>query len=191
VSEGLLDSTLKAIDPPPVSISADILAKIAKHAAPSRFDRFIQPLEKTFARYQIGTRLRRAHFLAQLMHESGEFWFLEELADGSAYENRRDLGNTQPGDGRRYKGRGLIQLTGRANYVAYSKAAGVDFVANPETLKEPRHAVDVSGWFWDSRSLNALADADDAIAITKRINGGTNGLAERQMYLERAKKALA
>ena len=139
-------------------------------------------------RYAINTKLRQNHFIAQLAHESGEFRYMQELASGSAYEGRKDLGNTETGDGVRFKGRGLIQLTGRANYAAIGKALGIDFVSNPELLETPKYATLSACWFWNSRNLNIWADADDILRITKKINGGVNGLTQREMYLDRAEK---
>jgi hypothetical protein len=115
----------------------------------------------------------------------------EEIADGSAYEGRSDLGNTKPGDGKRFKGRGLIQLTGRANYAAYSKDTGVDYVAKPLLVAtDPLVAVDVACWFWNKHGISKLADKDDVKAVTKAINGGFNGLDDRIEFLLRAKAVL-
>ncbi len=164
------------------------LTAIMPHALPKRVELFFQPLVDAMAAYGIDTNLRRAHFLAQIGHESGSLRFTEELADGSAYEGRTDLGNTQPGDGKRFKGRGLIQLTGRANYQEYSNDTGIDYVAQPRLLAtDPEVAADVAGWFWAKRGLNALADADDVRSVTRRINGGFNGLDDRVAFLRRAK----
>ncbi|MGQ0620185.1 MAG: M15 family metallopeptidase [Panacagrimonas sp.] len=151
-------------------------------------------LVKTMARYSIDTALQQAHFLAQVGHESGELRFRSELANGSAYERRLDLGNSQPGDGPRYKGRGLIQLTGRANYAAYqsANAHGVDVLAHPEAVADDdRLCADVAGWFWSRRQLNLLADRDDLDGITRRINGGLNGLADRRRLYARLRSMLA
>jgi putative chitinase len=131
-----------------------------------------------------------AHFLAQTGHESGELRWTSEFASGSAYEGRAGLGNTQPGDGQRFKGRGLIQITGRANYTAYSKASGTDFTTDATAVllsHDPATAVAASCWFWNMKGLNELADRDDFVGITRRINGGTNGLAERAAILARAR----
>jgi len=120
------------------------------------------------------TSLRRAHFLAQIGHESGALRYNEELASGAAYENRRDLGNSENDDGRRFKGRGLIQLTGRANYRDYGKSIGVDLTDDENRLKvarDPALAVDVACWFWQTRKLNQFADDDDVVEVTRRING--------------------
>lgn len=153
-------------------------------------DRFFQPILATLTRRTINTPLRMAHFLAQLGHESGCLRYTKELADGSAYEGRADLGNVQPGDGPRFKGRGLIQLTGRLNYRAYGKACGRDFEGDddPNLVSNDRNlAVDVAGWFWADRNLNDWADRDDLREITRRINGGFNGLTQRAQFLARAK----
>ena len=152
--------------------------------------KYFPVLLPTMLAYEINSELRQAHFLAQIGHESEALNFSEELADGHHYEGRADLGNTQPGDGPRFKGRGLIQLTGRANYTRYGTAKGRNFVdGNNATLiaTDPQLAVDVAGWFWKTHDLNALADADDARTITKRINGGLNGLDSRLAYLARSK----
>lgn len=155
-----------------------------------RIPTFLPYINKYLAEFHIDTPLRLAHYLAQIAHESGELLYTKELASGSAYEGRKDLGNTHPGDGIRYKGRGLIQLTGRANYQAYKEYCGFDVIKTPTLLELPLGAVRSSMWFWQTRGLNKLADADDVLAVTRRINGGTNGLASRQQYLARAKKAL-
>lgn len=150
-------------------------------------------LQRTLAARQIDTPLRQAHFLAQVGHESGELRFMEEIASGQAYEGRRDLGNTQPGDGQRFKGRGLIQLTGRANYSEYGRALGreAELLATPsQVATDPVLCTDVAGWFWAKRGLNAHADRDDLTTVTQRINGGLNGLDDRRRLLQRAKALL-
>ena len=138
----------------------------------------------------ISTSLRQAHFLAQVGHESGELRYREEIASGAAYEGRRDLGNTQPGDGPRFKGRGLIQLTGRANYQQYGQAIGKDLLTHEQwkqVADDPNLAVDVACWYWEMHNLNQSADQDDITTITRRINGGLNGLDDRKRLLARAK----
>jgi putative chitinase len=165
-----------------------ILRAIMPAASPARIETYLPHLRSGMAARAIDTPLRRAHFIAQLAHESGAFRYAEELADGAAYEGRADLGNNRPGDGRRFKGRGLIQLTGRANYTAYGTAIGRDLAADPAPVAtDPALAVDAACWFWATRGLNALADADDVERITRRINGGLNGFEDRRDYLRRAK----
>lgn len=129
------------------------------------------------------SELRLAHFLAQLVHESGSFRYMEELASGQAYEGRRDLGNTEPGDGKRYKGRGPIQITGRTNYRYFGRKIGIDIERHPEIAATPSIGLHLALEYWKDRKLNERADADDVVGITKRINGGTNGLADRKAHL--------
>ena len=122
----------------------------------------------------------RAQFLAQMNHESGNFNYDEEIHDGSNYEGRSDLGNTQKGDGKRYKGRGYIQLTGRANYKHYGDMIGQDLVNNPDLAKDPNVAADVALAYWKDRGISGPAQAGNTKRVTKLINGGYNGLADRQ-----------
>ena len=141
--------------------------------------------------FKINNDRRVAHFLAQAAHESDGFKAVTEYASGAAYEGRRDLGNVKRGDGVRYKGRSPFQLTGRANYKSAGDALGVDLINQPEAAAQFPLAARIAAWYWDTRKLNALADGDDLRAITRRINGGLNGLDSRRAYLARAKRALA
>lgn len=125
---------------------------------------------------------RLAHFMAQLCHESGSFRYMEEIASGEAYEGKRGLGNTFPGDGKRFKGRGPIQLTGRANYREFGKRIGIDLERHPEIAAIPSIGLHTALEYWKVHGLNELADADDLEAITRRINGGTNGLDDRRRH---------
>ncbi|CAF1137568.1 unnamed protein product [Adineta ricciae] len=141
----------------------------------------------------INTCNRKAAFLAQIAHESSELLYMEELASGAAYEGRKDLGNTEKGDGKRYKGRGPIQLTGRANYRAAGKALNLDLINHPEKVKTPEVGFRTTVWFWTKHKLNELADKKTLQSfrlITRRINGGRMGEADREKYWTRAKKAL-
>ncbi len=159
-------------------------------ASDTLIGRFFPHFANALTLNSINTALRQAHFLGQLGHESGNFRYTEEIASGAAYEGRADLGNTQAGDGVRFKGRGLIQITGRGNYTAYGTARGLDYVTEPKNqllASEASIAVDCSGWFWSANGLNALADSDDIRAVTKRINGGYNGLDDRTARTNRAK----
>lgn len=158
--------------------------------AKSRVDRYLGYINGYAEEFGINTTMRMAHYLAQIAHESSELRYTKEIASGKAYEWRSDLGNTHRGDGVRYKGRGLIQITGRANYQAYARYCGFDVVGNPELLERPLGAVRSSMWYWSQHGLNALADADNVKTITRKINGGYNGLADRKIYLTRAKKVL-
>lgn len=161
-------------------------------AAKSRAAIFLPYLSAAMEEYEINTPKRQAAFIAQLAHESGSFRYVREIASGKAYEGRVDLGNTEPGDGVKFKGRGLIQITGRANYKACSMALFGDerLLESPVLLETPTEACRSAAWFWKSRSLNNLADLGKFISITKRINGGTNGLADREAYYKRAKEVL-
>lgn len=161
---------------------------------------YARPLLEAMERYEINTPARRAAFLAQCAEESDSLWRLrdhfktergEEYAPGDAYEGRADLGNSEDGDGRRFKGRGLLQITGRANYAAVSAALGPDFVAAPELLNEPKWAALAAGWYWQSHGCNELADVGDFKKITRAINGGLNGLDARLAFLSRATAAEA
>ena len=159
---------------------------------------YLPHLNRALERYAIDTALRAAAFVAQLAHESGEFRWMEELWGPTDAQRRYEppsdlakrLGNTEAGDGKRFKGRGPIQITGRFNYGRYGQGVGVDLVADPARAAAPEIAFATAGLFWQSNGLNELADARDFVAITKRINGGTNGLADRQRYYVRAQAVL-
>lgn len=138
--------------------------------------------------------VRIAAFLAHVGHESGGFVYTRELWGPTAaqqrYEGRADLGNTQPGDGFRFRGRGLIQITGRDNYQRAAAGLGRDVVADPQLLEQRALAARSAAWWWKTHGCNQLADGGDFVALTERINGGTNGLADRQVRWDRAKKAM-
>ena len=179
----------------PQRITADQLIQIAGPGAPvDRLRQFTPGVNETFEKFKINTPLRIAHFLAQIMHESGSFQYVREIWDGTGYqagyEGRDDLGNNQPGDGKRFMGRGLIQLTGRANYTEFAKAMGVDCISNPELLEQSPYAVMTAGWYWDSRKLNGPADRDDLEAVTRGVNGATLGIEKRAEFLQAAKSVL-
>lgn len=185
------DATLLALcSAIPEGISEPLLTLAYLNAAEETLKALSPGIIDCMTRYDINTPLRQAHFLAQIGHESGELRYRQELASGAAYENNRKLGNTQPGDGSRYKGRGLIQLTGRANYTEYTRTGRLDMdvVADPDQVATNEQlCVDVAGWFWDRHGLNAIADRDDLETITRKINGGLNGLDDRRQLLLRAK----
>ncbi|SIR41265.1 putative chitinase [Rhizobium sp. RU35A] len=167
--------------------SQEVNASILRLALPSLMDT-----------YEIDRPLRVAHFLAQLAHESDSFSTFEEYASGAAYEGRDDLGNTRPGDGKRFKGRGPIQLTGRANYRAFTgwlrrqlPGSTPDFEEKPEQVLDDQWVPWSAVYFWVDKNLNRYADRDDVLAITRIINGGRNGLDDRKAKLARAKAAIA
>ena len=182
--------------------------------------KWFEPLVETFEKYEINTPKRQACFIGQCMHESGGFKFLKENLNYSAkalmatwpsrfpdadtaekyarqpemiankvYSGR--MGNTEDGDGAKYIGRGLIQLTGKDNYRAFGDAIGEDLVANPQLVEEPRYAALSAGWFWNKRGLNALADAMDITTLTIRINGGKIGIDDRIAKINKALDILA
>lgn len=138
----------------------------------------------------IDTAERIAAFLAQLAHESAEYRYMEEIADGSAYEGRRDLGNVQQGDGRRYKGHGPIQITGRWNHARCGAALNLPLLDQPTLICLPEHGTRSAAWYWNDRALSPLADVGDFREITRRINGGFNGWKSRVEYWERNRRIL-
>jgi len=154
--------------------------------------KYLSYLNAATIKYNISTPIRLAHFYAQCLHESGMLFYTQEIADGSAYENRKDLGNTLPGDGKLFKGRGFIQITGRFTYINYGNSLGENITASPQIVGEGKYAADSAGWFWtvfkkDSRgrNLNAMADEDLFLRITYFVNGGFNGLHDRFRLLKK------
>ncbi|WP_282352214.1 glycoside hydrolase family 19 protein [Pseudomonas sp. PS01303] len=156
---------------------------------------FVPALNTAMQRYQIVGSNRVAAFIAQVGHESGQLRWVREIwgptAAQAKYEGRADLGNTVAGDGSKYRGRGLIQITGRASYAACGEALGIDLINQPELLELPQHAAMSAAWFWKQKGLNDLADRDQFNTITRRINGGLNGLADRLALWEKAQAVLA
>ena len=155
---------------------------------------FVSVLNTAMSHYQIVGTKRVAAFIAQIGHESGQLKYVREIwgptKAQAKYEGRSDLGNTVVGDGSKYRGRGLIQITGRANYAECGEALGLDLINHPELLEKPQHACMSAAWFWASRGLNPLADAGKFDTITRRINGGQNGATDRQELYARALKVL-
>ena len=151
-------------------------------------DNVIAQIPDTATKFGITTNLRLAHFLSQCAHESGNFKWVVEFASGKAYEGRKDLGNTEVGDGVKFKGRGYIQLTGRANYTKFSKFCNEDCVTNPD-LVSTKFPMLSAAYFFNSTKLWSICDlgsTDEVVTkVSKRVNGGTNGLADR---LEKFKK---
>jgi putative chitinase len=156
-------------------------------------DNVLLQIPDTAQKFNITTNLRLTHFLSQCAHESGNFKWVVEFASGSAYEGRKDLGNTEPGDGIRFKGRGYIQLTGRENYKRFSKFCNEDCVAFPDLVAH-KYPMMSAAYFFDINKLWSICDkgSDDntVIAVTKRVNGGLNGLDDRLKYFKKYFKLL-
>lgn len=201
-------------------LTADILRAALPAARPTDIARFVTPLAEACAEWSIDTPLRLAAFLAQIAHESGQLCALAENLNYSAdallrvfprhfeasqaatyarhpdriasrvYANRMGNGDEASGDGWRYRGRGLIQVTGKTNYAACGTALGLDLIAQPELLEQPGPAARSAAWFWHRNGLNRPADAHDIETITRRINGGLSGLDDRKAHYARACAAL-
>jgi len=175
-------------------ITAQQLLQILPNAGPSA-GVFVSALNAAMNHYQIVGLKRVAAFIAQIGHESGQLKYVKEIwgptVAQARYEGRSDLGNTVAGDGSKYRGRGLIQITGRANYMACGEGLGLDLIKQPELLEKPQHACMSAAWFWATKGLSTLADAGQFDKITQRINGGQNGAADRQALYARALKVLA
>lgn len=190
-------------------ITLELLKASCPNTPRVRLQDFVDPLAAALEEFAINTSERQAHFLAQVAHESACFRYMAELADGKAYEGRADLGNTQDGDGPRYKGRGLIQITGRRNYGLCAEALQLPLLEEPELLEHIANACRSAAWFWTAGAgqnlskrakaagimpgvnLNDLADAGELQLVTLAVNGGLNGLDDRQACLDRIEAALA
>jgi len=166
------------------------LRQIATYATLVNINTYAPLLNRYMHNYNICGKLREAAFLATVIHESGHFRYTREIASGAAYEGRKDLGNIYKGDGVKFRGRGLIQLTGRSNYERASKALGVDFVSNPQLLEQPRYATQVSCWWWADKGLNEIADTGDFRKVTRIVNGGYNGFSDREFWYKKALEIL-
>ena len=156
---------------------------------------FAPVLNTAMQRFQIVGAKRVAAFIAQIGHESGQLVYVREIwgptPAQTKYEGRADLGNTVTGDGLKYRGRGLIQITGRTNYAACGEALGLDLISQPELLEQPQYACMSAAWFWATKGLNTLADAGSFDKITQRINGGQNGAADRRALYAKVQQVLA
>ncbi|MCM6776207.1 hypothetical protein NDR87_19065 [Nocardia sp. CDC159] len=177
-------------------ITAEQLMAVMPNLPVAQAREYLPALNAALQEGDISTPLRQAAFLAQLAHESGELRYFEELGDAE-YFRRYDpdgvapaAGNTEPGDGPRYHGRGPIQLTGRANYRAAGAALGLDLEGDPDLAARPEIGFRIAQWYWRSRDINALVDAGDFAAVTRAVNGGHHGLAEREAYYRRALEVL-
>ena len=166
------------------------LRQIATRATLVSINTYAPLLNRYMHNYNLCGKLREAAFLATVIHESGHFRYTREIASGAAYEGRKDLGNIYKGDGVKFRGRGLIQLTGRSNYERASKALGVDFVSNPQLLEQPRYATQVSCWWWADKGLNEVADTGNFRKVTRIVNGGYNGFSDREFWYKKALEIL-
>lgn len=168
-------------------MNADTLVRAMPGLSRATAQSYLPHMERAMNEFNITTTPRCWMWLAQVGHESLSLRYMEEIASGAAYEGRKDLGNTQRGDGRRFKGRGPIQLTGRANYTRAGTALKLPLVAQPQLAAQPQHAFRVSAWWWWNAGLNPISDRRDVLAATRRINGGTNGLRDREQRYARCK----
>lgn len=167
----ITEDTIRAITPRAKASIAKAVAEVVSERGPE---------------FGVDNPKEVCHFLAQCAYESDGFKTTVEYASGQAYEGRKDLGNTKRGDGRRFKGRGIIQLTGRANYRQAGKDLGLPLETSPHLAANPETSVLIALWYWKTRGLSKYANRDDIRTITKRINGGLNGFSGRKMYFRRA-----
>ncbi|MBF6172563.1 glycoside hydrolase family 19 protein [Nocardia blacklockiae] len=180
------------VAPPPGGIEAGQLVAIMPDLLPELAHEYLPALNAAMREGDITTAPRQAAFLAQLAHESCQLRYFEELGDDDYFgqydpgQSNTAAGNTEPGDGPRYHGRGPIQLTGRANYREAGAALGLDLEGNPEIAAQPDVGFRVAQWYWTSRDINALADVGDFAAVTRAVNGGYHGLEAREEYYARA-----
>ena len=175
-----------------MKLTKEALLKIEPKAA--RVDEYLPFLNAAMSEFHIINFDRITAFLAQILHESGKFQYMRELwgptEQQKKYEGRKALGNIEPGDGLRFKGRGAIQLTGRSNYQQYGNLLGIDLINNPQLAENKEHCFRIAACFWDKHGLNQLADKGEFEMITRIINGGLNGQAERLDYYQKARKYL-
>ena len=175
-----------------MQITKEFLKKVVPYASNTNLDKFLPYLNEWMPKYGIDSKDKICHFIAQIAHESGSFLYVKEIASGKAYDTGRlakNLGNTPEadGDGQKYKGRGLIQITGTSNYKAISKDWEIDIFNKPELLETPSYAVRSACWFWEKHGLNKLVDSGATVEkITKIINGGQNGIVERKEFYKKA-----
>lgn len=176
-----------------ITLTADQIHQIDPYTPISRAQTYIDGINQAMVQFGITEWSDVCMFIAQILEESGGLNYTTELASGQAYEGRRDLGNTQPGDGVKYKGRGLIQCTGRALYQLLSQALGVDFINHPELLATSPYCCLSAGWYWKYRNISSLTGPNNESAfeaVTRRINGGLNGLEMRQQFWRKAQQVI-
>lgn len=175
-------------------ITTEQLKTILPQATAANIEMYLPFLNSLLPEFNIDNNTRLAAFLAQVGHESGQLRYNKEIWGPTTaqkrYEGRKDLGNVIAGDGIKFKGRGLIQITGRANYSNFGQAIGKDLTVSPELVENPEYGVMAACWFWKSKKLNLFADSGNFKGLTRAINGGYNGLEDRLQIWERAKKIL-
>lgn len=174
----------------PKLITESVIRNLCPHGNAEIIKGVVDNFNELAPQFGIVTEKRICHFFAQAAVETDWFRTLEEYASGRDYERRADLGNTEVGDGKKYKGRGIFQTTGRANYTHAAQAMNLDLVNKPELLLEPRNAVVSALIYWKSRNMNAIADSDDIAAATRAVNGGYNGFENRKQALATLKATL-
>jgi putative chitinase len=188
---GWAGSGVETPDPPTaLSVTEENLRRLVPTGKPEIIAGIAAGFDWQAVGYGVTTRPRICHFLAQAAHETDRFRTLQEYGSAAyfmRYEGRRDLGNTRPGDGARFHGRGVFQLTGRSNYRRYGAVLGIDLEADPDLAKDPAISLAIAFAYWRERGINEAADADDVVRVTRLINGGRNGLAERTRLLAVAK----
>ncbi len=190
ISDSSLSKLRSQANDQPILILRSSFDEIFRYARPRDRDLYFLPINKALKEFEINTIQRIAAFLATVSHESGNLRYSSEIASGADYEWRKDLGNIHKGDGIKYKGRGLIQLTGAANYRVVGKALGIDLEGNPFLASSPLISTRIAGYFWFSHGLNQLADHNDFRTITRRVNGGYNGYDDRVRRWQHAKEVL-
>lgn len=176
--------------PARLAVTEERLRQLVPSGKPAIMAPIAESFDRLAPRYDVTTRLRICHFLAQAAHESDGFRTLTEYGGPAyfkRYDGRRDLGNTQAGDGARFHGRGIFQLTGRFNYRRYGMLIGVDLETDPDRAMEPAISLSIAFAYWHEREINVAADAGDVARVTKLINGGRTGLADRTRLLAVAK----
>lgn len=181
--------------PPRVLIEPSELRLVVRRCPEAKLFEYSMALSRAFDEAEATSVTRASAMLAQLAHETDDFRALEEYASGEAYEGRMVLGNTQQGDGRRFKGRGFIQLTGRANYTSFGAELGVDLVEHPQLAAEPVTAARIAAAYWRRHSLNMFVDGLDFRSVTRAINGAAteeapSHHARRVLFYHRALEVL-
>lgn len=174
----------------PMLLTLNQLEEASPYTDPRRLELILPNLNYTLGKYKINTNPRIIHFLTQVLIESNYFRYLQEPGNGSLYEGNESLGNKYKGDGRRFLGRGYIKILGRNSYKEYKEFSGIDVIAYPTYVTTPKVAMDVSGWIWDKKQLNILADQDSLEDITKVLVGEHLIIRERLEALKKVKQAI-